>query len=171
MITKAPVKAQGHVFALMARCGADESWRFTDEAASPPFRAALDYLSVAIIDNTASANAFAEAHQTEEWRVQEAAIVLRDVLRYRAYLVEWVIRGKPIPTVPRAFPHVAPSTLAGELLSERKPKSVMAKVAGSVSRALREVYLSVSRRQVLGRNTWTGTSGTVSYYDKDSSPD
>ena len=167
MITKAPVESQGHVFALMARCAADDTRRFTDPATSAAFRAALDYLSAAVSNDGASADVFARAHETDEWKVLEAAIALREILGYRAYLVEWIARGKPTPDTPPTAPALVPA----EVTVEAQPQSLVKRVAGQVAKAFRTVSSRFGKRQVPGRNAWTGTSGTTSYYDKDSSPD
>lgn len=171
MITKAPLETQGHVFALLARCDAGESWRFTEQTTAPAFRAALDYLGVAVTNDNASADVFASAHETEAWRVQEAAIELRAILRYRAYLVEWIARGKPEPQLRRAAPVDVALGAAVEEVVDAAPESLMERFAASVTAAYRWTSSRLSRKPADGRNAWTGTSGTVSYYDKDSSPD
>jgi hypothetical protein len=100
-----------------------------------------------IIDPKVTAEAYAAHHAVQVWHVQTAAAKLRQVLHYREYVGEWIREGKPA------------------LHSDPEPARVLHAVSSNWH------YTHPKPPSERFRNSWTGSVGTKSYPDKDSSPE
>lgn len=178
MISKASLEALPHVLALLARCPEQERARFAqDSPDGRSIRAALDYLGTRVVQEDGFLERFVTEHDAQAPTVNALAGEVRVILRYRAYVGEWISAGRPAlqvpePTAPRFAAVPRPVERARE---EPPPRTVVGRVLKRV-RGWFDVKGSVipapkKRGSSHLRNSWTGSVGTESYYDKDSSPE
>ena len=141
-------------------------------------RAALDYLATSIVQPDPDLEFLAVAHSVDRWEVEAAAGPLRDLLRFRSYLGEWIRAGKPrveevsprteLATTPV---HIEEPFRGREDRKVEARKGVVESLVDFLKRA-RGVYRRATRpRGPEGRNSWTGSAGTKSYPDRDESPE
>lgn len=156
-----------HAALLVSRL--DESANSTVRA-SWVLAAASRYLARSIIDVSVDFKEYVAAAAVEPGEFAAALETLRSKGRFRSYLWEWIGRGRPRLTQ-------LPLPAEPELLEERAQALSTAALAieeedshSFVERVRRKSSSAVGRLRSL-YNSWTGSRGTTSYYDKDSSPD
>lgn len=133
--------------------------------------AAAHYLAQSILDARTDFRAHAAAAAVELGEFSRAVGTLRRGARFRAYLWDWIGRGRPrLTKLPRP---VAPDLVVApdaELAVAAEKAESEEDVHSFVERVRRKSSNAVSRLRTF-YNSWTGSRGTTSYYDKDSSPD
>lgn len=133
--------------------------------------AAARYLAQSILDVRTDFQAHAVAASVEVTEFAAAVEILRQRAHFRAYLWEWIGRGRPRLTQ-LARPIVSEKDLSLETTPVVGVENVETAedVRSFVARVRRKSSTAVGQFRTFV-NRWTGTRGTTSYYDKDSSPD
>lgn len=133
--------------------------------------AAARYLAQSMLDVRTDFMAHAAAAAVELGEFAAAVETLRRKARFRAYLWDWIGRGRPrLTELPRpAAPAVVERLVPPPVVEEKKVETEE-DVHSFVERIRRKSSSAAGRLRTL-YNGWTGSRGTTSYYDKDSSPD
>lgn len=129
-------------------------------------RAASRYLAQSMFDTRVDLRESATAAEADVGTFAEVVELVRRQGKYRAYVWDWILGGRQ-----RLTP------LAGAVDAGLNQEST-ASVAGTEESNSHTFVERLRKRpsRVLGRirsiyNSWTGSVGTTSFYDKDSSPD
>lgn len=125
---------------------------------------ACRYLGCSLVDSGASLAALATEAGFPASSIARAADLVRRHAEFRVYTWEWIRAGRPA-----LAPTVAVVVAAAESAVE-DTRTVTPRPSRSRSRPSRPERGFLGRLVDRFRPSWTG-SGTVSYYDKDSSPD
>jgi len=121
------------------------------------------YLAQLLRDASTDWRPLAQRFKVDAATLLNAAFRIRSEGRYRAYAADWIAAGSP--SVAKAFYRPA-------VLTDSAPADNEADPPRRVSAPVREGFVRrIVRSASRMFNSWTGTAGTHSYYDKDSSPD
>jgi hypothetical protein len=159
--------SQGHALAMLE--GASVRELQDERLPLGAWVAGLHYLAAQVVEGRVSSGAFARKHKVELHLLLAAAQRLRDWLGYRRHVAQW-IRGGQQDLTPAPPPFIVQSVRPIERAAAAPPVATPS-FSSRVTAGLSKLRSWRGWSSDESRSSWTGTQGTVSYYDKDSSPD